>query len=133
MKRSAMWLMSLTVLFTIGIANLEGAEGKAKAAKAAAAKADKPAARKTANARNKKTSTRLPPYYSEVIDEVDREKFAGLYAKYSGKLAKLKEEVKTLTAERDAALEELLSAEQKAKLAKLKEDAKAKRARTAAK
>ena len=97
--------------------------------------AEKPAAEKPKKAKPEKSAKKpagqLPPYFSGVIDEDQRDKVVSTYAKFNTKLTKLKDEIKTLTADRDKALEDLLTDEQKAKLAQLKADAKAKRAKTA--
>ena len=119
MKRCILWLSYAIVLGSVlSVANLS------------AVGADKADDKKPAAA--KKEPLRLPPHYGDVINEDQRDKIAAAFAKYNTKLAKLKAEIKTLSAERDKALEDLLTADQRTKLAKLKEDAKAKRAKTAA-
>jgi len=92
-----------------------------KAQKQAGKKADK----KAAGA--KQASPRLPRHYGDVVTEDQRERIATAFAKYNAKLAKLRSEIKAMTAERDQTIEGMLTAEQKSKLAKLKADAQAKR------
>ena len=128
MKRCVLWVSYAVVLGSVlTVANLSAfaadkTDGKTPETKV---KTDK----KTVAA--KKDRLRLPPHYGDVINEDQRDKIAGAFAKYNSKLGKLKDEIKTITAERDKALEDLLTADQRAKLAKLKEDAKTKRAKTA--
>ncbi len=128
-------ILSVSVMLLMGLgvvsSNLVQAAAK-EDAKAASEKA-KPKAKAKArpNAKAKKAAnkeTRLPGFYREVLTDEQRPQVADVFAKYNGKLARLKAEIKSLTAERDQAVEALLSDSQKARLAQLKADAKSKRA-----
>jgi hypothetical protein len=81
----------------------------------------------------KKSTMRLPMYYTSVVNDDQREKIAAAFSKYNAKIAKLRAEIDEVTAERDAALAEMLTPAQRTKVAELKEEAKAKRAKTASK
>lgn len=135
MKRRLAWILSgLVFTGSIVVLALPGmAKDKAEAKAKAAAKDAEPAKAENKKKTEAKSALRLPPYYGEVITEDQREKIAAAYAKFNAKIAKLKEDIKSTTAERDQALEALLTDEQKARLAKLRDDAKAKRAKTAGK
>lgn len=134
MQRRLAWILSLTIIITSMLFAFDDfalAKEKADVKEKAADKEAAPAkAKKKADA---KKALRLPPYYADVINEDQREKVASAYTKFNTKIAKLKEEIKAVTAERDLTLEAMLTDEQKATLTKLKEDAKSKRAKTAAK
>jgi hypothetical protein len=79
----------------------------------------------------RRPANRLPAYYSKVISQDQREKVLGVNKEYNTKITKLRDDLKALVAARDAALESLLTAEQKEKLKKLKAEAKLKTAQTA--
>jgi len=74
-----------------------------------------------------KTKGRLPPYYKDIVDAKQKDKIYSIQAEYSGKIDALEEQIKKLTADRDAAVEGVLTAEQKGKLKKAKEEAAAKK------
>lgn len=133
MQRRLWWILSVSLVGSVlTLANLS-AFGKEKADdKAAETKAPKPKADKKVAAAGKKSGPRLPRHYSDVISEDQREKATSVYAKFNGKIAKLKVDIETAKAERDKAVEDMLTPEQKEKATKLRDEAKAKRGKTAA-
>jgi len=70
---------------------------------------------------------RLPAYYKDIVDAKQKDKIYSIQAEFNGKIDALEEQIKKLTADRDAAVEGVLTAEQKGKLKKAKEEAAAKR------
>jgi hypothetical protein len=62
-----------------------------------------------------------------VVDDEQREKIQAIQAEYAPQLAKLREELKTLVDERDAAIERVLTADQRKQIDKLREEAAARR------
>lgn len=68
-----------------------------------------------------KVKGRLPAYYKDIVDAKQKEKIYTLQADFNGKIDALEEQIKKLTADRDAAVEGVLSAEQKEKLKKAKD------------
>ena len=96
-------------------ANLAVAQPKSKAKASTEASADAPA----------KVKGRLPAYYKDIVDAKQKEKIYTLQADYNGKIDALEEQIKKLTADRDAAVEGVLSPEQKEKLKKAKDGASA--------
>jgi hypothetical protein len=89
----------------------------------------KPAAKGAAKeaAAPAKPKGRLPAYYKDVVDEKQKASIYKLQADYAAKIEPLQEQIRTLIEERDAAIENVLSAEQKEKLKKVREEALAKR------
>jgi hypothetical protein len=81
---------------------------------------------KTAAAANKPKG-RLPAYFKDIVDEKQRDKIYAVQADYNAKIDALEEQIKTLTDQRDAAIENVLSPEQKEKLKKAKEEAASKK------
>ena len=75
----------------------------------------------------------LPLYYKGVVTEDQKPQIYSIQDEYTPKLKALKEQLKTLTAERDAKLDALLTADQKAKVQAKREEAQAKRAKAQAK
>lgn len=130
-------ILSVTAVFLVGLCVISAEMPQAVAKDDAKAAGEKPKAKAKANGKAKarpaakQHEARLPALYRDVVTEQQRPEVAALLAKYNGKLAKLKAEIKSLTAERDQALESLLSGDQKAKLAQLKAEAKTKRAKPA--
>ena len=61
------------------------------------------------------------------MDDKQKSEIYKLQADFAGKIEPLQEQIKALIAERDGAIENLLSAEQKQKLKKVREEALAKR------
>ena len=98
-------------------ANLAVAQPKSKAKAKATTEAsdDAPA----------KVKGRLPAYYKDIVDAKQKEKIYTLQADFNGKIDALEEQIKKLTADRDAAVEGVLSPEQKEKLKKAKDGASA--------
>lgn len=70
---------------------------------------------------------RLPPYYKDIVDEKQKAEIYTIQADFNAKIDALKEQLEKLTADRDAAVENVLSVEQKDKLKKAQEAAAAKR------
>ena len=74
-----------------------------------------------------KAKGRLPAYFKEVVDSQQRDKIYDLQSDYAAKIAPLQEQIKKLVAERDSAVEKVLTAEQQSKLKKIRDEATAKR------
>lgn len=87
----------------------------------------KPAAKEAAAKAAAKVKGRLPPYYKDIVDEKQKAEIYTIQADFNAKIAALKEQIEQLTADRDAAVENVLSAEQKDKLKKAQDVAAAKR------
>jgi hypothetical protein len=117
--------LSVSVMFLIVLGGVSADFARAAAKEDAKLASEKPKLKAKPGA--KKIETRLPPHYGDVVTEDQRKEVAGVFAKYNAKLAKLKAEIKSLTAERDTAMEAMLSAEQKEKLTQLRSSAKEKR------
>ncbi len=66
---------------------------------------------------DKEPVKRLPPYFKEIVTEEQKTKIYALQEEYNEKISVLAEEIKKLQAARTAAIEALLSPEQKQKLA----------------
>jgi cell division protein ZapA (FtsZ GTPase activity inhibitor) len=75
----------------------------------------------------------LPLYYKGVVTDEQKDKIYSILDDYNPKLKALTNQLKTLTAERDAKLDALLTAEQKAKIQAKRDEAQAKRAAEKAK
>jgi hypothetical protein len=74
-----------------------------------------------------KPKGRLPAYYKDIVDDKQRVAIYAIQADYKGKIDALQEQIDKLTADRDAAIEGVLTAAQKEKLKKAKEVAAAKK------
>jgi hypothetical protein len=94
----------------LALAQKPAAKGKAAAGEAAA-----------------KPKGRLPAYYKDIVDEKQRTAIYVIQADYKGKIDALQEQIDKLTADRDAAIENVLTAAQKDQLKKARESAAAKR------
>ncbi|MBN1395618.1 MAG: hypothetical protein JW959_11390 [Pirellulales bacterium] len=88
---------------------------------------DKTTAKKKGQAKDGKKFRRLPPYYSEVIDDEQREKIYDIQEEYGPKIQALRAQLKALIEERNKKLEAVLSAEQKQQIDAARTEAKAKR------
>jgi hypothetical protein len=74
-----------------------------------------------------KLKGRLPPYYKDIVDEQQRLEIYRLQKMYGDRIISLEEQIEGIKAERDAAVENVLSPEQKARLNKAREAAAGKR------
>ncbi len=90
---------------------------------------DKPAAKKAATGKAKKSRGRLPSYYRMVVDEKQRETIYKVQAEYKAKINALKAELAALIKERDGKIAAVLTPEQSKKVEALKAEAKVKRAK----
>jgi len=70
---------------------------------------------------------RLPAYYKDIVDAKQKDKIYSIQAEFNAKIDALEDQLKKLTDERDAAVENVLSPEQKEKLKKAREEAAAKK------
>jgi cell division protein ZapA (FtsZ GTPase activity inhibitor) len=70
----------------------------------------------------------LPLYYKGLVTDDQKEQLYSIQDDYRPKLKALKDQLKALTAERDAKLDALLTADQKAKVQAKRDEAQAKRA-----
>ena len=77
-----------------------------------------------------KSKGRLPAYFKDVVDTQQKDKIYALQAEAVAMIAPLQEQIKKLVAERDAAIEKVLTAEQQTKLKKIRDEATAKRKAT---
>src|SRR4051794_18180560 len=100
-------------VFTVGAAivlssvvslNLALGQGKAAKGKAAAAAAGDEAPAKVKG--------RLPAYYKDIVDAKQKDQIYAIQADYNTKIDALEAQIKKLTADRDAAVENVLSADQ---------------------
>jgi len=92
---------------------------------------EKPAKTRTRDAEAKKAKGprgRLPAYYSQVVDEKQREAIYKIHEEYEPKIAALREQLDALTKQRDEKVSAVLTPEQLKKVAELQAAAKAKRA-----
>lgn len=71
---------------------------------------------------------RLPRGYAAVVDDAQREKIYEVQSNFADKLADLKKQLQTLISERDAAVEAILTPEQREKVASSKGAVKPKKA-----
>jgi hypothetical protein len=76
----------------------------------------------------KAPTPRLPNYYGRVATDEQKPKLRDVVKQYAPRIQQKREELQALLAERDAALDEILSAEQRDEIAKLREAAAAQRA-----
>lgn len=88
--------------------------------------------KKTEKKERAEPAGRLPPYFGQVVSPEQRTKIYALQASYREKILALAEQMKKITAERDAEIEKVLTAEQLEKVTKLREEAAKKRAEDAA-
>lgn len=96
----------------------------------AAAVAENSAGEPAATQSRKKTTPakgRLPAYYRTVVTDKQRQKIYAIQNEYDAEIHRLKEQLKTLTEERDVRISAVLNAQQRAEVARLREAAKAKR------
>lgn len=93
----------------------------------AAAGEKKPAAQARA-----KPKGRLPAYYAKVVDAAQRAEIYKLQESFAAKREALEKQLAALKSEEDAAVEAVLTPQQKQKLAALREEAKAAREKRAA-
>ncbi|HLA86231.1 MAG TPA: hypothetical protein VJL29_15695 [Thermoguttaceae bacterium] len=70
---------------------------------------------------------RLPAHFRTVVTDEQRQKIYAVQQEYDPRIRKLREQLKTLTAERNAKIDALLTPEQRKKIADLKAAAKEKR------
>ena len=117
----------LPALTLAGTPTLRAADEKTEA------KADaKPAAKEAAAEGSKKAVAErrgpLPFYYGKVVAPDQKEKIYEVQEKYAAEIAPLAAKIKELQAERDKAIDAVLSADQLAKIKELKAEAAAKAA-----
>jgi Spy/CpxP family protein refolding chaperone len=94
-----------------------------------AATAKKPQGRAGAKQQKKlkQFKGRLPNYYRTVVTDEQRQKIYAIQKQYAPEIRKLREQLKTLTDQRNAKIEALLTPEQREQVAALKNAAKEKR------
>jgi hypothetical protein len=80
----------------------------------------------------KRFARRLPNFYGEVISDAQRDKVYEIQADYFEPIEMLTLRLERLTAERNAQIEAILSADQKAKVEKLTKESNARRTATRA-
>lgn len=86
----------------------------------------KPVAKKAAAAAEKPKG-RLPAYYKDIVDDRQKDAIYAIQADFKGKIDAVKEQVEKLEAERDAAVENVLTAAQKTRLKAAKDAAASKK------
>lgn len=74
-----------------------------------------------------KAKGRLPAYFKDVVTESQKQKIYDVQSKYAAQIDALEAQIQTLTSQRDAEIDGLLSEEQLAKVNKLRSEAAAKR------
>ena len=79
----------------------------------------------------KKAKGRLPPYYSAIVTDQQRDVIYAIQAKYAQQLAVLQGQIEGLEKQRDQDIENVLSPQQKLLLTKALGDAAAKRKKSA--
>ena len=92
---------------------------------------EKPAKARTRDAETKKAKGprgRLPAFYSQVVDQKQREAIYKIQEEYEPKIAALQDQLNALTKQRDEKVSAVLTPEQQKKVAELQAAAKAKRA-----
>ncbi|MCR4412211.1 MAG: hypothetical protein NUV77_07270 [Thermoguttaceae bacterium] len=91
--------------------------------------ANKPAAAKPADAApgKKARAGQLPPYYGEVVDDVQRQKIYAIQAEFNAQIKALQAKLDALKKERDDKIEAVLTPEQRKQVNDLRAAAKAKR------
>lgn len=94
--------------------------------------AAQPAPKKAEKKERAQPAGRLPAYYKDVVTAEQRDRIYALQAKYREQILALAEQMKKLTAERDAEIEGVLTAEQQAKVKSLRAEASKKRGATKA-
>jgi hypothetical protein len=100
-------------------------EGTLQPSSAESTPADKPARAKKIK---RHRGEQLPLYYKGVVTDDQKQQVYSIQDEYKPKLDALREQLKSLTAERDAKLDVLLTADQKAKVQAKRDEAQAKRA-----
>ncbi len=78
-----------------------------------------------------KLKGRLPAYYKDLVDEKQKEAIYKVQADFKAKIDALEEQLKQLADDRDAAIEKILTADQKTKLQKAKDEAAGKKKKPA--
>jgi hypothetical protein len=81
----------------------------------------------TSRSETKAPSARLPNYYGRVTTEEQRSKLREVVEQYAPQIQEKREELQALIAKRDAALAEMLTADQREEIAKLRAAAAARR------
>lgn len=120
------------VVRTLGcvVLGLLGTVGMASAGRAADENQPAKPAEKAASAKEsgaKKAGGRLPNYFSQIVDDAQKEKIYEVQKQYAARIASLQAELDKLTKERDDKILALLTPEQKKQLDELKATAKAAR------
>jgi hypothetical protein len=113
------WVFAWAVLLAGAIVAQEPAKPDAEPAK--------PAAKEGAEKKKKEVKPprgRLPNYYGQVVDDVQRGKIYDIQAKYEARLAALRKQIADLDKQRNADVEAVLTAEQLAKVKQLIEAAR---------
>ncbi|MHB8973511.1 MAG: hypothetical protein ACYC3X_28035 [Pirellulaceae bacterium] len=80
------------------------------------------------NGAAKKPRGRLPAYYGKVVTDKQRAEIYAIQAKFNEEIAKLQEQLTTLSTKRDTEIEKLLTDEQRAEIARFKSERKARSA-----
>ncbi len=115
-------LLLATMLATTGAAQEPPKKG-------VAAPPAKPAANATKD--RKKLRGRLPAYYGKVVSEKQRKEIYEVQAKFNEQIEKLKEQLVSLTSQRNTEVEKILTDEQRTEIAKLKEARRSRRGSSA--
>ena len=107
------------------VALVASALGIPYAASSAAQKAAAESA--AAEGKAKARRARLPNYYARVTTDEQRTKLRAILNEFAPQIQQKREEVRALIAKRDAALDEILTPEQRQEIAKLRAEAAARR------
>ncbi len=116
------WLWKASIVAAIAV--LAAREAPAQDADPA-----KPAAAKPADAAfgKKARAGQLPPYYGEVVDDVQRQKIYAIQAEFNAQIKALQAKLDALKKERDDKIQAVLTPEQRKQVDDLRAAAKAKR------
>ena len=82
-------------------------------------------------AKEKKAKGKVPAFYADVVTEAQRQQIYAIQGKYAKQISDLQTQLDAVTKQRDAEIENLLSAEQKDKVKKARDEAAAKKKKAA--
>lgn len=109
-------LLLLPLVLTVGLTTSHAQEKKSSGNVPAKAKKERA-----------KPRGRLPAYFSRVVSAIQREKIYKVQASFRGQIEKLNAQLRELEMQRDKAVEDVLTDDQKAKVAEYQAEAKRRR------
>lgn len=126
LTRAVLGLVTLALPLSLSAADTKPATKPATAAAPATAAVPAKAEARKAAADDKTAGKRrgqVPPYYAKVVNDAQREKIYSIQAEHNAKIEQAQAQVKALTEARDAAIEGVLTPEQREQVAKAKAEA----------